>query len=101
MQGEEIKMGIEAIIHYRGYYACYRIKKEAENIYLANLKRYDGGVHDFPPVTITLTKGIRHWIGSSHINDLLQDLGEIIDFNAHCFELNPEMNKDMNAVEEE
>lgn len=78
---EPVNMKIDAIIPYRNSVARYSILRESEYIYTATLLSYDGNTHDLPPVNITLTKGIRHWIGSTHIQILIDHIGEIIDMN--------------------
>ena len=79
-------MDIEAVVTYKGGLATYLIKREQEFIYSASLKEHDGKVHDIPPINITLTKGLRHWVGSTHYQSLVEDLGEWIDQNLPLLE---------------
>jgi hypothetical protein len=92
-------MKMEAIIPYKEAYAKYCVTQESEFIYAAVLISYDGGTHDMPPVNITMTKGVRHWIGSTHIQIVIDELGEAIEWNHHLFEA-PAKSKDTNALEE-
>ena len=64
---------------YRGALAHYGVTQENEGIFLAQLIRYDGRPDHAPPVKITLVKGLSHWSGSSERDELVDDLGEIID----------------------
>lgn len=75
-------MEIKALVKYRDQYAEYLIRPEQKGIFLATLERYEGSVHTLPPPTITMTKGVRHWIGSTDEQPLIDDLGEIIDLNS-------------------
>ena len=79
-------MDLEAVVTYKGGPATYLIKKEQDLIYSASLKQYDGNVHDIPPINITLTKGLRHWVGSTHLQSLVDGLGNLIDQNLPLFE---------------
>jgi hypothetical protein len=74
---------IKAIVQYREFEARYRIKREKlENtIYFALLEDYAGPTDQLPPVRITLTKGIRHWVGSSDDQNLIDELGKVIDIS--------------------
>ena len=74
-------MEIKALVKYREQYAEYRIVLESEGIYTAILERYEGSVHSLPPPKLTMTKGVRHWIGSTEEQPLLDELGEVIDLN--------------------
>jgi hypothetical protein len=82
-------MEIKALVKYRDQYAEYRISQEKTGIFLASLERYEGSVHTLPPPTITMTKGVRHWIGSTDEQPLIDDLGEIIDLNSEVGLLSP------------
>jgi hypothetical protein len=72
-------MEMLAGIKYRGAQAYYTIIREEDQIYSAKLEDYEGSAHDLPPTQLILTKGIRHWIGSSEDLTLINDLGEVID----------------------
>ena len=72
---------IKIILSYRGHPAEYRIvrDKTGNNIYLARLEEYKGPTDFLPPTRVTLTKGIRHWVGSCEDQELIIDLGSAID----------------------
>jgi hypothetical protein len=72
-------MTVKTKINYRNAFAHYNITIEDEGIYSATLLDYEGSIHDLPPANIILTKGIRHWIGSTSDEVLTNDLGEVID----------------------
>lgn len=80
-EGNIFFMEIKALVKYRDQYAEYRIVLESEGIYTAILERYEGSVHSLPPPKLTMTKGVRHWIGSTEEQPLLDELGEVIDLN--------------------
>jgi hypothetical protein len=72
-------MKLNALTKHRNAFALYVITEEGEGIFTATLKHYAGSVHNLPPVQITLTRGIRHWIGSAEYTMLTGDLGAAID----------------------
>ena len=72
-------MKVKAKVNYKNAVAHYDIVKEKDGIYAAMLEDYEGSVHNLPPANITLTRGIRHWIGSMNDEVLTNDLGEVID----------------------
>ena len=74
-------MEIKALVLHKGEYALYLIAEEDAGIFTAHLKRYDGSVHDLPPPCITLTHSVRSWKGSTDQQNLVDELGEIIDVN--------------------
>ena len=72
-------MVVRAVVKYRGALAHYGVAQENEGIYQAQLIRYDGRPDHAPPVKITLVKGLNHWSGSSEREELVDEIGEIID----------------------
>jgi hypothetical protein len=74
-------MEIKALVLYRGHYALYIINQEGEGIFTATLRRYDGSIHNLPPPGITLTKSVRCWKGSTDEQNLVDELGEVIEVN--------------------
>ncbi|HEY0731886.1 MAG TPA: hypothetical protein VGD33_05680 [Chitinophagaceae bacterium] len=72
-------MVVRAVVKYRGALAHYGVNQENEGIYQAQLIRYDGRPDHAPPVKITLVKGLNHWSGSSEREELVDEIGEIID----------------------
>ena len=72
-------MVVRAVVKYRGALAHYGVTQENEGIYQAQLIRYDGRPDHAPPVKITLVKGPNHWSGSSEREELVDEIGEIID----------------------
>ena len=93
-------MEIKALVLYRDSYALYLISSENDNIFTANLKRYDGNMHNLPPPCITLTKSVRCWKGSTDEQELVDELGEIIQINLQSGINFKEKDKDANAVDE-
>jgi hypothetical protein len=93
-------MEIKALVKYREQYAEYRIVMESEGIYTAILERYEGSVHSLPPPKLTMTKGVRHWIGSTEEQPLLDELGEVIDLNVDAGTSIP-LDKNPDTVDEE
>lgn len=91
-------MEIKALVLYRGYYALYTILKDNEGIYTASLKRYDGSIHNLPPPCITLTKGFRSWKGSTDEQELVDEIGEMIEINKNSGVLF-DKRQDTNSVE--
>ena len=73
-------MEMQISVDYQGYPATYKVMPEQKNIYLAELLDYFG-CWDFnpPPEKITLTQGVRHWIGSIDNQNLIGDLGLAIE----------------------
>jgi len=74
-------MEIKALVLHKDQFALYLISEENEGIFTALLKRYDGSIHDLPPPCITLTRSVRSWKGSSDQQNLVDEIGEIIDIN--------------------
>ena len=76
-----LNMEIKALVLHNDAYALYVIGKECEGVYTATLKRYDGNQMLQPPSVITLTKSIRSWKGSSELQGLVDELGDVIEIN--------------------
>lgn len=85
-------MWFSAISNYKGGLAHYKIVRENIGIYNAYLERYDGKITNAPPKSIILVRGLRHWSGSTEVQSLLDELGEVIDRKTRgrlYFTLNP------------
>jgi hypothetical protein len=93
-------MEIKALVLYRDAYALYLISSDDHNIFTANLKRYDGNMHNLPPPCVTLTKSVRCWKGSTDEQELVDELGEIIHINLQSGINFRAKDKDANAVDE-
>lgn len=74
-------MEIKALVLHKNAYALYVIGKECEGVFTATLKRYDGNQTQQPPPVITLTKSVRAWKGSTELQGLVDELGEVIEIN--------------------
>jgi hypothetical protein len=74
-------MEIKALILHKDAFALYVITEECEGIYTASMRRYDGNPQLQPPPVITLTKGVRSWKGSSELQGLVDELGDVIEIN--------------------
>ncbi len=72
-------MEVRAVVKYRGALAHYGVLQENEGIYQAHLIRYDGRPDHAPAAKITLVKGLNHWSGSSDREELVDEIGAIID----------------------
>jgi len=94
-------MDIKAIVKHKDHYAEYSISEETKGIYNAVLERYSGSVHDIPPPYVTITMGIRHWIGSGFNQPLIDSLGEVIEVNLQSNTFFRSKDKDETAIENE
>jgi len=74
-------MEIKALVLHHDAYALYVISKECEGVFTAILRRYDGKAERTPPVAITLTKSVRSWKGSTELQGLVDELGDVIEIN--------------------
>jgi hypothetical protein len=72
-------METKALVLYRNAYALYCIRQESEGIFNATLMRYDGHAENNPPGSILLTRSIRAWKGSTDLQYLVDELGEVIE----------------------
>lgn len=72
-------MEVRAVVKYRGALAHYGVLQENEGIFQAHLIRYDGRPDHAPAAKITLVKGLNHWSGSSDREELVDEIGAIID----------------------
>jgi hypothetical protein len=68
---------MEVIIVYKGALAYYMIVRERADVYSAYLKQYNGPQR--PAECLTLVRSIRHWTGSVDDEDLMYELGRVID----------------------
>ena len=76
-------MEVKATVTYKGCQAHYSIREDTKGIYSATLVDYEGLVHNMPPVQLIITKGVRHWIGSTDDDVLTNELGGAIEINLH------------------
>jgi hypothetical protein len=74
-------MKVKGTIRYKDALAHYTIKQESNNIFYASLDDYEGSLHNMPDTSLIITKGVRHWIGSSDNKVLIYLLGEMIDIH--------------------
>ena len=72
-------MEIEAVVNYGEDFAFYQVRAERDGIYQAQLLRFYGSPESAPPTEITLVRGIRKWVGSCSIPQLVNDLGSVIE----------------------
>ena len=72
-------MWFTGIANYEGGLAHYNIIQEKEGLYHAILVKYDGKPTNKPPSNIILVRGMRHWSGSVEDENLLNQLGTVID----------------------
>ena len=72
-------MELETVVRYRGAQAQYRVERDRTGIYQAYLISYDGPAESAPPPRVTLTKGIRNWVGSSSQRELMDEIGRSIE----------------------
>lgn len=72
-------MWFSAIANYKGGLAKYNIIQENENVYHAILVKYDGKEDKTPPSNVVLIRSVRHWSGSIEDQNLLDELGVVID----------------------
>ena len=69
--------------------AHYKIIPEEENIFFAELLKYEGSAEHAPPACLLLVKGIRRWLGSEDYQELLNELGNSIENREGQFSQNP------------
>ena len=72
-------MEIEAVVNYRNEFAFYELRPESEGVYQARLLRFYGSPESTPPKEITLVRGVRKWVGSCPVPQLVNDLGRVIE----------------------
>lgn len=72
-------MEMTAVVQYAGNLAQYTITPENNGIYNARLQTYEGKEGPVPPLSITLVRGIRHWVGSFNDPYMVDALGKAID----------------------
>lgn len=70
---------MKAVVKYRGAFAHYAIAPETTGVYHAQLIKYDGPPNFEPPTRLTLVKSMHHWRGNSDHEELLDELGHIIE----------------------
>ena len=74
-------MEMKATVTYKGSAARFSIKEDTKGIFSATLIDYEGSTHNMPPVHLIVTKGVRHWIGSTDDDVLTNELGSAIEIN--------------------
>ena len=81
MRKEVVVMEVKATVTYKGSLAYYTIEEDTKGIFSATLVDYKGSTHNMPPVHLIITKGVRHWIGSTDDDVLTNELGEAIEIS--------------------
>lgn len=72
-------MVLDTIVKYQSGAACFRIRKKSAGVYSADLIYFDGDQKILPPQHISLLRGIPNWTGSCQDQNLLNDLGKLIE----------------------
>ena len=72
-------MEVIAVVQFAGNQAQYTITPENYGIYHARLQTFEGKEGPVPPLSVTLVRGVRHWVGSSDNNHFINELGNAID----------------------
>ncbi|HEU0110058.1 MAG TPA: hypothetical protein VFQ73_04235 [Flavisolibacter sp.] len=72
-------MELKAIVQFEGGLAHYNVLPETNGIYQARLLQYDGNSEKAPPSEVILVRGYRQWSGSYERQDLLNDIGNVIE----------------------
>ena len=66
-------------VQYLGGTAYYHIITEGQGVFTVQLLQFLGSDFITPPITITLAKGTRKWLGSIEDDFLLEQLGKEIE----------------------
>lgn len=77
-----LPMELTAVVQYAGNLAHYTITPESAGIYHARLLKYehaDGADGATPPLSVTLVRGVRHWVGSTEEQHFVDQLGKAIE----------------------
>ncbi|MGZ3838100.1 MAG: hypothetical protein ACXVBI_06005 [Flavisolibacter sp.] len=72
-------MEMKAVVEFEGGLAHYHISPETNGIYQARLLQYEGNSGKNPPAEVILVRGYRQWSGSYERQDLLNNIGSIIE----------------------
>lgn len=72
-------MELTAVVQFAGSRAHYTITRENVGIYQARLLKYEGGDWIYPPESVTLVRGARHWVGSTEEQCFVDQLGDVIE----------------------
>ena len=72
-------MELSAVVKHQGALAYYTVSTENQDIYHARLVRYYGSPESAPPDRLLLVKGVRRWLGSCEKQELLDEIGHIIE----------------------
>ena len=72
-------MKLEAIVNIGEAVAHFTVTPDRHGVYHAELIKYQGSPDAAPPSRITLVRGVRRWTGSCDRQDILTELGEVID----------------------
>jgi hypothetical protein len=74
-------MELRAVVEFEGGLAHYNVYPETNGIYQARLLQYDGSSDRTPPKEVILVRGYRQWSGSYDRQDLLNEIGNVIESN--------------------
>lgn len=72
-------MELNAVVPFEDGVAYYTISPERNGIYQARLLRYEGQSDKRPPAEVILVRGYRQWSGSYERQDLLNEIGNVIE----------------------
>lgn len=70
-------MFTQAAVLYKGSLAQYRVEKEADGVFTAQLLLYKGNYADTPPRELHFIKDGRHCSGDTYEQELMDDLYEM------------------------
>lgn len=72
-------MVINAVVPFEEGLAHYIVSPESNGIYQARLVDFQGVAERKPPAEVILVKGYRQWSGSYDRQDLLNQIGSVIE----------------------
>ena len=72
-------MELKAVVVFEGRNAHYNVSPETNGIYQARLIHYEGPPQKAPPSEVILVKGYRQWTGSYDRQELLNEIGRVIE----------------------
>ena len=71
-------MVTQAAVLYKGALAQYRVRKEEDGGFTAQLLHYKGCINDAPPKEVHFIKDGRHCTGNTEEQELMDDLYETV-----------------------
>jgi hypothetical protein len=72
-------MKLQISVPFNGALAYYEVFAERDGIYQAQLVGCQGKAPVAPPETLTLTRSVRRWVGSSERPELIDRIGQELD----------------------